>query len=179
MRTRSKHARMVTAGLASPVALVALVGPLAGGASADRPMDMTSTVAVVPGSVTGLSATTSRGVTTFIFTERSTDTGGAYSGSSVTTWRCVIREGKENFKCTGDAVYTGTYQGVTAPADVRLWATCSETDSTPAIVSCSGRYDLDGNEALEGLRGHGTFETTGIFNATVSGTNMLRLHDHR
>ena len=40
-------------------------------------------------------------------------------------------------------------------------------------------YVLDGNGALDGLRGHGTFETSGIFNTTISGTNEMRLHDHR
>ncbi len=91
-------ASTTSTGQPPPVALVALLGPLAGAASADRPIDGGSTVTVVPGSLTDVSVTTSEGVLTIAFTESSVDTGGVYPGTSATTWTCVIREGRESFR---------------------------------------------------------------------------------
>jgi hypothetical protein len=52
MRTRSGHARTVPVALAPPVAVVAALGPLAGAALADRPVNAGSSVAVAPGCLT-------------------------------------------------------------------------------------------------------------------------------
>ncbi len=61
MRTRTGHARTVQVASAPPVAGL---GPLAGAASADRPVDAAGNGEVVPASLTGLSVAASKGVAT-------------------------------------------------------------------------------------------------------------------
>ena len=143
---------------------------------------MTSSFAVVPGSFLEfpLPPAEVRGRITYLrFGERSVNAGGVYPGTGVTSWTCMLREGAAEFRCTGDSVFTGTYQGVTAPAEVRLTATCSESAATPPVVSCEGRLRLDGTGALEGLHGQATWQSSGVFGVSVRGTSELRLHDHR
>lgn len=173
--------RIAAISLSVPVALAALAGPLAGAAVADSPETLHGSIAVVPGSVLDYPIDTeTRGpITRITFTERTADSGEDYPGTSVTTWSCLQREGARQFHCKGEGVFTGTYQGVTAPADMRITATCSETTTAPPVVSCEGRFQVDGNGALEGLRGHGTWQSSGVFGVSVRGTSEMRLHDHR
>lgn len=178
MGTPTTPKRLVAARLLPPLALAVAVGPLAGAASADPPRTVTSTISGVPGSAQVLEFETADGVTTLTFTEQTLDVG-VFSGTSTNTWTCIIRENKDTFRCTGEGEFIGTYQGVTGPADTKLWATCSEDESNPPVVTCTGRYHLDGKDELEGLRGHGTFRSSGVFNVNVHGTSELRLHDHR
>lgn len=174
--------RVLATVLSVPAALVVVGGPLAGAAVADRPRTVTSTFAGVPLSFLDypLPAPETRGqITRTTFTERTADFGPAYPGTHVTTWTCMARDGAPEFRCTGEGEYVGTYQGVTAPADTRLTATCSESSTTPPVVSCEGRFRLDGEGALEGLHGQGTWRSSGVFGLSVRGTSEMRLHDHR
>ena len=178
MGTPTTRKRLVAAWLLPPLVLAVAAGPLAGAASADRPTTVTSSIAGVPGSAQVLKFEAADGVTTLTFREQTVDVG-VFSGTSTNTWTCIIRERKDTFRCTGEGQFMGTYQGVTGLADTKLLATCSETESTPPVVTCTGRYHLDGKDALEGLRGHGTFQSSGVFNVSVRGTSEMRLHDHR
>ena len=111
------------------------------------------------------------------WTEQSTDTGG-FPGTSTTDWTCRFVSDHEPFHCSGESVFEGSYQGVSDSAAVRLRATCSEDDSTPAVVTCTGRFSLIGEGELEGLRGQGTFASSGVFGVSVRGTAVLRLNEH-
>ena len=174
------HARTAAAaGLSGALALAAVGGPLAGHAVADPPQTLHLSFSTVPGSFLEfpLPPPETRGqITRATFTERSVEQGSDYPGTSTTTWSCMERAGAEQFRCTGESVFLGTYEGVTAPADVRLTATC--TEPSPVFYVCEGRFRLDGRGALEGLTGHATWESSGLFSRT-SGSGVLRLHDHR
>lgn len=175
------RARIIAAALALPLAGATVIGPLGGAASADPPTITENTFAVVPGSVLGYPITSvvnDRGVETVTFTERYIDAGD-FPGTSVTTWTCVVPADRQNFRCTGEGTFTGTFNGVSGLSMSTLRATCSDSGTAPVIVSCTGRFTLDGQDALDGLRSHGTFSSSGVFGATVRGSSESKVHFHR
>ena len=176
MRSCTKYTAVA---LSAPLALVTVAGPLAASAAADPPWTGTSSFAVVPGSFVPVSAETTGPITRITFIESTIDQGPAFPSTTVTTWTCLQREGAATFRCRGEGESIGTYEGVTGPATLRINATCSETSTTPVVVTCEGRFTLDGEGALEGLRGQATWQSSGVFGLSVRGTSQLRLHDHR
>ncbi len=177
----TSKAQLAAIALSAPLVLAAVTGPLAGSAGADPPRTLSSSFAVEPGSFLDypLSVETTGPITRTTFTERTVDVGPEYPGTSTTTWSCMEREGAPTFRCRGEGVYDGTYEGVTAPATLTIWATCSESSTTPAVVSCTGRFTLHGQEELAGLHAQATWQSSGVFGFSVAGTSQLRLHDHR
>ena len=84
--------RGLTVAALVPLAIMAVVGPRAGAASADRPAVLIGTYSVTP-EVEVLHSSTVDGVTTITWRQH-TINGGGLGGSSVDTWTCVIPEGR-------------------------------------------------------------------------------------
>lgn len=170
MERRRRHALLTIA-----AALAFAAGPLAGPAAADPPEPVSGSFAQIPATGSFEVLRDNGRVTHVQLSVTQRDFGGALTGETVSTFTCVIVQGKETFHCHGQGLFTGEVTGVSGIGEMRVRynGVCNATTTV-----CEGQATFRGTDgALVGV--HGRVETTDAGNFPArSGTSVGWIHRH-